>query len=208
MTESNHEFNWPSLIGRLGLSDHNGTTHAKLVDAYSGPTRQYHSLAHIEDCLDQLADCALPQQQSDPLALAFWFHDAIYSWRSKTNEADSARWAREFLEGCDAPNELTTDVSDLIMATRHFVPEPLVGDQPLIVDIDLSILGRTPEVYDRYEVAIREEYKWVPAITYRRERRAVLRAFLDRETIYNAQRFQQLYEEPARDNLKRAIEML
>ena len=208
MTETNHGFDWPSLIERLGLSDLGGTTHAKLIDAYSGPTRHYHSLAHIEDCLNQLADCVLPQQQADPMALALWFHDAIYNWRSKTNEADSARWATEFLEGCDAPHELTTNVSDLIMATRHFVPEPLVGDQLLIVDIDLSILGRSSEVYDRYEVAIREEYKWVPAITYRRERRSVLRGFLDRETIYNTERFQTLYEETARENLKRAIEML
>ncbi|MFT5511483.1 MAG: putative metal-dependent HD superfamily phosphohydrolase [Hyphomicrobiaceae bacterium] len=208
MTESRNQFDWRNLIERLGLSDLGGTTHAKLVDAYSGPTRHYHSVAHIEDCLNQLADCTLPQQQSDPMALALWFHDAVYNWRSKTNEADSAHWAREFLEGCDAAPELTTNISDLIMATRHFVPEPLVDDQPLLVDIDLSILGRTPEVYDHYEVAIREEYKWVPAMTYRRERRSILRAFLKRDIIYNTIRFQALYEDPARSNLKRAIEML
>lgn len=199
---------WLDLLGRLGLSDLNATTHSKLVEAYSGQTRHYHSLAHIEDCLDQLTNCDLPSGRSDPLALAFWFHDAIYNWRSSTNEADSARWAEEFLQGCDAPADLTTQVSGLILATRHFVAEPLEGDQLLMVDIDLSILGREQPVYDRYEAAIRQEYKWVPAITYRRERRKVIRAFLDRETIFETFQYQALYEAPARENLKRALAKL
>ena len=72
-------------------------------------------------------------------------------------------------------------------------------------DIDLSILGRTTDVYDRYERAIGEEYKWVPNVTFRRERRKILRGFLERETIFHTDRFNDLYEEPARVNLKRAI---
>ena len=135
------------------------------------------------------ASCDLPPDRSDTLGLAFWFHDAVYNWRSKTNEADSAAWATEFLKGCDAPEELASNVHGLIMATQHFVPEPLVGDQQLMVDIDLSILGRETEVYDRYEAAIRKEYKWVPNVTYRRERRKVLRSFLDRDRIFLNDRF-------------------
>jgi predicted metal-dependent HD superfamily phosphohydrolase len=77
-----------------------------------------------------------------------------------------------------------------------------------VVDIDLSILGRAPGVYDRYEAAIREEYKWVPQVTYRRERRAVLWSFLEREKIYGMGQFRALYEEPARQNLTRAIDLV
>lgn len=200
--------NWRALLERIGLSDLNDVTYDKLVAAYSKPDRRYHSMAHIEDCLDQLDGCDLPANQSDPIALAIWFHDAVYNWRSKTNEADSAAWAAEFLNGCDATEELKVQVEGLIMATRHFVSEPLVGEQPLMVDIDLSILGRTPDVYDRYETAIREEYKWVPVVTFRRERRAVLRGFLDRDAIYLTERYHKLYEAPARANLQRAIDKL
>jgi len=202
------ETTWRALLDRLGLSDLNAITYAKLVAAYSKPDRHYHSLDHIADCLDQLDACALPAEQSDPIALALWFHDAVYNWRSKTNEADSATWAGEFLNGCDAAQELSTHVIGFIMATRHFVPEPLVGDQFLIVDIDLSILGRAPDVYDRYEVAIGEEYKWVPKVTYRRERRAVLRSFLERDTIFQTDRFKERFDVPARENLQRAIDQL
>ncbi len=196
--------NWRALLERIGLSDLNDVTYDKLVAAYSKPDRHYHAITHIEDCLDQLDACALPANQADPIALAIWFHDAVYNWRSKTNEADSAAWAAEFLNGCDATEDLNVQVEGLIMATRHFVPEPLVGEQPLMVDIDLSILGRTPDVYDRYETAIREEYKWVPIVTFRRERRAVLRGFLDRDVIFQTERFHKLFEGPARANLQRA----
>lgn len=208
MPSRTDETSWRELLERLGLSDLGATTLAKLTAAYARPDRHYHTLNHIADCLDQLEACALPAERADPMALALWFHDAIYNWRSKTNEVDSADWADAFLAGCDAAPELRTQVVDLIVATRHFVPEPLVGDQILLVDIDLSILGRAPEVYDRYEEAIGQEYKWVPRVTYRRERRAVLRSFLARDAIYQTERFQQRYEAQARKNLQRAIDQL
>lgn len=199
---------WLGLLARLGLSDLNAVTHDELVTAYGKPDRHYHTLNHVDDCLEQLAACALPAEQADPIALALWFHDAVYNWRSKTNEADSAAWADTFLAGCDADAALAARVHGLIMATCHFVPEPLVGDQLLMSDIDLSILGRTPEAYDRYERAIGEEYKWVPNVTYRRERRRILRGFLEREAIFHTDRFKNLYEDQARINLKRAIDNL
>lgn len=212
MVAHTDQAHWASLLQRLGLSDFSAATYDRLVAAYSKPELHYHTLAHIDDCLAQLDECRLPPEQADPIALAFWFHDAVYNWRSKTNEADSAAWATEFLTGCDAPDELTNSVHDLIMATRHFASGPPVAsmpdDQLLMIDIDLSILGRAAEVYDRYEKAIRQEYKWVPMITYRRERRTVLRGFLDRDTIYNTTRFRTLYEAPARRNLERAIKEL
>lgn len=199
---------WHELLARLGLSDLNAVTHGKLVAAYGRPDRHYHTLAHVDDCLEQLAACALPDAQADPIALALWFHDAVYNWRSKTNEIDSATWAEAFLSGCDADQALSDRVHGLIMATCHVVPEPLAGDQLLMSDIDLSILGRAPQVYDRYERAIAEEYKWVPKVTFRRERRKILRGFLEREAIYHTARFNDLYEDQARINLKRAIDNL
>jgi len=208
MREHSCEAKWRALLERLGLSDLSDVTFGRLVAAYTKPDRHYRAIGHIEDCLDQLSACALAEAQADPIALALWFHDAVYNWRSKTNETDSADWAADFLAGCDASDELKAQVDGLILATRHFVPEPLIGDQLLMVDIDLSILGRTPDVYDRYESTIREEYKWVPKMTYQRERRAVLRSFLARDVIFQTSRFRDLYEASARTNLQRAIDSL
>lgn len=205
---------WSGLLTRLELAD-DGSTYASLLTAYTGKDRHYHSLAHIDDCLEQLANCGLPPEQADPIALALWFHDAVYDWRSKTNEADSAALAFKFMEtaqakpvfgqtGASAP--LQQRVSDLIMATRHDAAA-INEDSALIIDIDLSILGREPTTYDRYERAIRAEYRWVPALIYARERRKVLQGFLDRPAIFQTRHFIGC-ECQARLNLSKAIDAL
>ena len=84
----------------------------------------------------------------------------------------------------------------------------LSGDTAVVVDVDLSILGREPAEYDIYERAIREEYKWVPGPIYRRKRAEILESFLARPAIYETRHFVDAYEQSARENLRRAIETL
>ena len=198
--------NWDALLSRLGVPADDETYDA-LVAAHGAPDRHYHTLAHIDDCLGQLAGCGLPARDHDPIALALWFHDAVYDWRSTTNEADSARWAVKFLEQSSAPTALSDQVVNLIMATCHTGPDDPEDDCALIVDIDLSILGRPLEIYDRYETAIRAEYQLVPEPLYKQGRRKVLQEFLDRPAIFATEHFI-AYEAQARQNLARAIAAL
>ena len=81
-------------------------------------------------------------------------------------------------------------------------------DTALVVDVDLSILGREPSDFERYEKAVREEYKWVPGPLFRRKRIAILQSFLDRPVIYGTDYFRELYETQARVNLEWAIDCL
>ena len=74
------------------------------------------------------------------LELAIWFHDAIYKVFSKTNEFDSAVWAKEFALSNGYGHEGAERIFNLVMATQHN-EEVQSSDQKLIVDIDLSILG-------------------------------------------------------------------
>jgi len=192
----------------MGLVDPELATHAKLVKAYGGARRHYHSLSHIDDCLGQLERCDRSDAQADSIALALWFHDAVYDWTSRRNEQDSADWARAFLNANKASDALISCVSDLILATRHFTPNEPTGDSALMVDIDLSILGRDTPTYVRYEQAIAFEYARVPRVFYKQGRRAVLRGFLARDRIYLTKRFNSLYEAQARRNIADAIRQL
>ena len=72
-------------------------------------------------------------------------------------------------------------------------------------DIDLAILGQSPDLFGAYDRGIREEYSWVPEDDYRKGRIAVLQSFLERKSIYSTDYFRSEYEEKARKNLCRAI---
>ena len=74
-----------------------------------------------------------------------------------------------------------------------------------MADIDLSILGRVENTYDRYARAIRAEYVWVAEIDYTVGRSKVRQGFIDRDSIFSTEVFRARYEEQARLNLMREL---
>jgi predicted metal-dependent HD superfamily phosphohydrolase len=138
---------------------------------------------------------------------AIWFHDAVYVPGGSDNEDRSAHLAQTALLACAAPPETARRIAELVLATRHLtVPRDV--DAQLLCDVDLSILGRGPEIFDEFERRIRREYHWVPDPAYRMARSEVLSGFLGRHPIYQTEYFQHLYENPARANLERVIAQL
>lgn len=93
------------------------------------------------------------------------------------------------------------------MATLHNII-PTDNDEKLIVDIDLSILGRSPETYNQFESWIRKEYKLVPTLIYRKKRKEILTNFLERDRIYSHDYFYVKLENNARANITNAIQNL
>jgi len=180
---------------------------AKLQAAYDQPQRAYHNAEHLLDCLQQF-DCVYDQALAPiELEIALWYHDAIYDPRAMDNEAQSAAWARRDLHAARVAHPRIEVIDDLIMATKHD-GESLSPDAALLVDIDLSILGRSPAEFDQYDKAIRTEYAWVPEDQYRAGRGAVLERFLARPAIYSTPWFRARYEKAARRNLTRALDQL
>lgn len=199
---------WQALMGALGLAP--GLKDFDALDrAYAERHRHYHTAEHINECLtlfDALRDRA---EHPEIVELAIWFHDSVYVPRRSDNEARSADWVEYFLHEAGADPELTTQVRELILATRH---EADLGaestDAKLLVDIDLGILGADPERYARYETDIRREFRWVPGPLYRRGRRNLLQGFLDRPHIYTIDAFHPQRERQARTNLAAALAQL
>jgi predicted metal-dependent HD superfamily phosphohydrolase len=98
-------------------------------------------------------------------------------------------------------------VHGLVMATAHMAGE-LSGDAALVVDIDLSILGKPARIYDEFERNVRREYWWVPRARFAAARCAILRSFLARPAIYSVASIRDRYEAAARTNLGRALKAL
>ena len=179
----------------------------RITKAYAEKHRHYHTAAHIDACLREFDSARSLAQSGSEVEAALWFHDVIYDTRASDNELQSAEMASRFLASAGVSPAICARVYSHIIATAH-KGEPVDDDARLVVDIDLSILGQDESVYDVFERAVREEYKWVPWFLYRRKRIEILRSFLDREAIYSTERFRQRYETPARSNLERAIHKL
>lgn len=198
---------WTGLWRRLDANGDGLSIFSLLAAAYAEPARAYHTAKHIEDCLAQLDRSRSAAQHPDEVETAIWFHDAVYLPGSPDNEDRSADLARTTLGGSGVPTQLADRVAELILATRH-VTIPTEPDAALLCDIDLSILGRTPDAFAEFERRIRREYAWVPEPAYRSARSEILRGFLGRRSIYRTDDFRSRYEGQARQNLERLIAKL
>lgn len=196
---------WKGLWKNLGARSDGAEWFGGLVAAWSEPHRHYHNLDHLNDCLELLNRYQNLAQNPLLIKTALWFHDAVYDPQSGVNnEEASALYARDALEAGGVPESVILQVSDLIHLTRTHEAGSNV-DAALLCDIDLSILGRSPAVFNEYDRAIRQEYAWVPERDYRQGRCRVLSGFLARERIYQTPVFKDLFEAQARRNLSSAL---
>ncbi len=197
---------WNALCLRLDIAA-DGATYSALIAAHAEKHRAYHTLEHIAACLRHIDAVRVDLEKPDEVEMALWFHDAFYEPFSGTNEEDSAEWAADWLQERGADKSVTARIADHILATKaHNAAADIDGKYML--DIDLSILGTPPEIYDRFELNIRREYKRVPGLIFRKKRKAILQGFLARDEVYATNYFRDKLETQARINLLRAISQL
>ena len=178
----------------------------ELIGAYLQPARQYHTLDHIAALLRQLEEHKDGVIDHDAVALAILFHDVVYDPRRQDNEAQSAAVARQRLTSLGFAAAGVDTVAAYIEATQHGREVEITDpDLALLLDLDLSTLAATPDVYRLYTSAIRREYSHVPDALYRRGRRQVLDGFLARKRIYRTERLHALWEARARANISEEI---
>ena len=198
---------WLELWQRLGAQGSGHSILAHLDAAYAEPGRAYHNTDHIRDCLAQFDSARTIAQRPDEVEAALWFHDAVYVPGGSDNEDRSASLAEAALMACGVALEVVGRIAQMVLATRHLTMSN-DHDVQLICDVDLSILGREPPVFDEFEQRIREEYDWVPEPVYRTSRAEILTGFLRRRAIYQTASFRDRYETQARSNLQRLVAQL
>lgn len=190
---------WQILMDRFGVHD-NDETYDALIGAYSEKGRRYHNTGHLISVLEHLDAVRKDLDHDREIELSLWFHDAVYRPFSKTNEGDSADWARRFLRMNNLDYAIEAMIQSLIMATRH-PAKPRSEEEKIIVDIDLAVLGGTAQEYRNYAAGILYEYRSVPRWLFLKNRRALLKQFLDSERIYSNDYFFYNYEAQARKNI-------
>lgn len=199
---------WSRCFADLEVSEPPRCALDELRQRYSEPHRAYHTLQHLEECFGWFAQMRPLAHAKGEVALALLYHDAIYDTHAQDNEQRSADLAISVLSEYTTADQAMHDrVESLILVTRH-AALPQSQDEQLLVDIDLAILGATPERFDEYERQVRHEYAWVDDVAFRAGRSKILQQFLARKTIYTTPTFKAQLETTARNNLKRSLATL
>jgi predicted metal-dependent HD superfamily phosphohydrolase len=194
---------WQSATCRVpppGLFD-------RLQALYAEPHRHYHNQRHIAECLAAFDLAKELAAEPGAVEFALWFHDAVYDPRAGDNEERSAALGADWLQQGGAGAGLSNSVRQLVLATKAH-DGTLHPDAPLLVDVDLGILGQPPGRFWEYEQAIRVEYAWVDEATYARKRAEILERFLARPRLYHTEFFYTRLEAQARRNLRASIALL
>lgn len=198
---------WLALWQRIGAHGDPHAVYNDLVTRYSESHRAYHTLAHIQHCLDEFEQVRHLIANPDAVEIALWYHDAIYDTKAKDNEEKSAALVRAIIQNASLPDAFGQFVADCIMATKH-TTTPTNPDIQFLVDIDLSSLGKPENEFNEDARRIRKEYEWVPEEMFTTGRSVILQSFLDRPNIYATQFFRNKYETQARRNLTRSLAQL
>ena len=172
----------------------------KLIAAYSEKQRAYHTLQHLYECLVFLDLIRADLIDADAVALALWFHDAVYDPQAKDNELKSAELFEQYLSQ-DLSIDIVQKIKRWILATQmHKATDEL--DLQFLLDIDLAILAASPERFAEYEQQIQQEYAWIDPDIYLIKRKQVLAHFYQTEPLYQTEYFQQNFEQKAKENLR------
>jgi predicted metal-dependent HD superfamily phosphohydrolase len=129
------------------------------------------------------------------------FGGMMYDPMSKENEAQSAVLARDHLTQLSAPTDLTAQTCALIFATQNHFTAPRFGDDEVLLDADIAILGAPHDVYARYTAQIRAEYHIVPAPLFAAGRTRFLQGAAGWSRIFKTDVFETAYGDQARANL-------
>jgi predicted metal-dependent HD superfamily phosphohydrolase len=207
---------WTELWRRISSkrSDWIEAKYRLLVTRYGEPHRAYHTLAHIQDCLNKLSLCVGTADDLDALECAIWYHDVVYHTYARpeelpSNEMLSAEVADANLAEAGVPMQFRKKIFRLIMATTH-TGTLVTTDEKLIADIDWSGIGRPWDEFVKAGERIQKEFAalGISEGEYRKGRLAFFKKAAARKEQYHLREMRARYEAQAWKNITRAIEEL
>lgn len=193
---------WDALLGK---SQAGKEILSAIFEAYSAPSRHYHSIEHIAEMTLLLAEYRGELSMWEDVLLATLYHDIVYDAQKSDNENRSAERCQNELPQLGIPAMQIRSICELILATKKHQLSSESSDLKFFLDADLAILGAAAPRYDRYAADVRKEYAHVPAADYRAGRSAVLKKFLERTQLYFTELMRARFEDIARQNLTREI---
>jgi predicted metal-dependent HD superfamily phosphohydrolase len=174
---------------------------------HSQKSRKYHNLLHLENMILELEPVKDQILDYETLLFSVFYHDIIYKATSKDNEEKSAEIAKKSLEKLDISSERVIKIYNQILATKSH-QKSKDSDTNFLLDADLAILGKDWKIYEQYTQQIRKEYSIYPDFLYNPGRKKVLIHLLEFDEIFKTDYFKDKYEQIARENIEREIQLL
>lgn len=174
---------------------------------YNSSGRYYHNLSHLENLLASLTQHSEMIEDWDTVVFAVFYHDAVYNTIKQDNEEKSAQLAEKELTRIGYPAHRIQRCKQHILATKRH-ESGTDTDTNLFTDADLSVLGADWDTYAVYYRNIRKEYAIYPDMLYNPGRKKVLQHFLAMDTIYKTAVYRDRYEQKAKENLQRELELI
>jgi predicted metal-dependent HD superfamily phosphohydrolase len=200
---------WGETLKLLDCTEVPSGVLEEILTKYQEPWRFYHTLEHLRSGFEVL-DHYLKPKTTGQIELAFWYHDFEYDPKATDNENRSAEVASDRItKFFQVPLTFTIEVGQLVLATKHMA-SPSTESAKVLLDMDLSVLGEVPDVFDRYELDIRREYPelLVSEKDFKRSRSEILKRML-RDPFYNTHEMRSSpYESRVRLNIDRSISKL
>lgn len=215
------ELRFIGLLNRLWVKENANKIFAELRNIYDtvgnphGERKEisetikgnHHKHLHIRDCLNELYEIKHLLEDADAVECAIRFHDIIYDPKSKTNEEDSALFAENMLRKRWCSEAFIEKVKKLILATKHDTAQT-DNDTQYMVDIDMSVVGKEPKIYNQYKKDVRQEYYMATDDLYTFGRSQFLNGMLNKEKIFQTKYFADRYQKQAEINMTEELKEL
>lgn len=175
------------------------------------PWRSYHVWAHpmamIERAIEAEREGVGIHDAAAVVGFCLW-HDAVYdptAQHGRNEELSALLCEAEMPEHADRISVRAAACATRA-TTRHLLTDlTTCPDMPLMLDIDLAILGMDEEIFLAYEEGIHVEYAHVSPTVRRTVRTDILKRFLARDRLYMTDWAHARWEATARANLKSSI---
>lgn len=202
---------WIGLTGRY--SNDAGlirTFFAEIETAYNSPGRYYHSLHHIGNLLNLADQYQNELHDKEIIDFVIYYHDIIYDVARSDNEERSAAIAGDRLTVLKLPQKKIVSIVRYIIASKtHELNEAdRQTDLAWFLDFDMSALGADWGIYYQYLQDVRKEYSIYPNHQYKTGRSRFLQRTLSMPFVFNTSQFRKDYEERARANMQKELNML
>lgn len=209
---------WATIAAR-----HDQGAFAALAEAYGDSARGYHDWSHIEDLLGKLDQLSRLATRVDLIAAAIFWHDSVFvtdmgEGRARPdadNVSDSAALFRAHSR-FDAVEAHAIEAMILATAQHLTAVAPdappyadFSRDLALFLDLDLSSLGASWDVFWDNFGRIRAEYPFIPERDFLRGRQAGLRSFAaGGAALFRLDETRALWMTAALENCRRADETI